>query len=359
MSISLRMQNQLASAVVIKGDTMSSTLTIYNQKIKPGEAKVIMIPMPQLYDSTPLMMPVHVIRGKKSGPILSLTAAIHGDEINGIEIIRRILKKKLLNRLSGTIIAIPIVNMYGFLYQDRYLIDRRDLNRFFPGSQRGSLASRLAYIISHEIIDKCTHCIDLHTGSLHRSNLPQIRTNLDNPKTKKLAKSFNAPITLHAKLRDGSLRSYASQKNIPFLLYESGEALRFDEFSIKVGVKGILNVMRTLKMIKSTADVAVSSSPLSFARSSYWVRAQHSGIIQAKQQLGALVQKGTLLAKIGDPMYTTEYKVTAPIGGIIIGKNNLPMIHEGAAIFHIASFKNIDLVSEKIEGIQEFFDESM
>lgn len=337
---------------------MSSVLTIYHEDINPGEAKVIMIPMPQLYDSTPLMMPVHVIRGKHPGPILLLTAAIHGDEINGIEIIRRILKKKLLNQLSGTIIAIPIVNMYGFLYQDRYLTDRRDLNRFFPGSQKGSLASRLAYIITHEIVNKCTHCIDLHTGSSHRSNLPQVRTDLDDPKTKKLAKVFNAPITLHSKLRDGSLRAYVSQKHIPSLLYESGEALRFDEFSIKAGVKGILNVMRSLKMI-NPAKEAATTTQTSYARSSYWVRAQHSGIILAKKQLGAQIKEGELLAKIADPMGTKEFKVLSPISGIIIGKNNLPMIHEGAAIFHIASFKDIDLVAEKIEGVQEFFEEGM
>ena len=336
---------------------MNSSLIIYDQEVKAGEYKIIMIPMPQLYDSTPLMMPVHVIRGKKLGPTLSLTAAIHGDEINGIEVIRRILKKKLLSQLSGTIIAIPIVNMYGFLYQDRYLMDRRDLNRFFPGSSKGSLASRLAYIISNEIINKCTHCIDLHTGSLYRSNLPQIRANTDDPKTKKLAKSFNAPVILHSKLRDGSLRAFASSKNIPFLLYEAGEALRFDEFSIKTGVKGVLNVMRALKMIPDQKN-ALKPATKSLARTSYWIRAQHSGIIQAKKQLGASIKKGELLAKICNPTNTSEYSVYSPISGVIIGKNNLPMVHEGAAIFHIATFEDINLVAENIEDLQEFFDEN-
>ncbi len=332
-------------------------LTIHGQKIAPGEKKIILIPMPSLYDSTPLMMPVHVLCGRRAGPTLCLTAAIHGDEVNGIEIVRRILKKKLVNRLSGTLIAIPIMNMYGFLYQDRYLMDRRDLNRAFPGSQKGSLASRLAYIIAHEIINKSTHCIDLHTGSLYRSNLPQIRTNIDDDKIKSLAKAFNAPIVLHSKLRDGSLRDYATTKNLPFLVYEAGEALRFDEFSIKTGVKGILNVMHTLNMLEgpSKHDKHITSSAV--ARSSYWVRAPSSGIIQPKKILGARIEKGELLAKIGNPTNTSEDCLYSPISGIIIGQSNLPMVHEGAAIFHIATFKNIDLVAEQIENLQEHFDE--
>lgn len=336
---------------------MTDALNIYGQKIQAGEYKVIRIPMPQLYDSTPLMMPVHIIRGNVEGPTISLTAAIHGDEVNGIEIIRRILKKKLLNQLSGTIIAIPIVNMYGFLYQDRYLMDRRDLNRSFPGSKKGSLAARLAYIITHEIIDHCSHCIDLHTGSLYRSNLPQIRADIDDKKSRVLAKAFNAPVILHSKLRDGSLRGYAGSRNIPLLLYEAGEGLRFDEFSIRTGVKGIMNVLRKLKMIQPLKDPVKAITP-AVTRSSYWVRASHSGIIQPKKQLGASIKKGELLAKIGSPTNTTEYSIHSPISGIIIGKNNLPMIHEGAAIFHIATFEDINVVAEKIEDLQEFFDES-
>ncbi len=337
---------------------MQERFTIYHHAIKKGEHSVIHIPMPQLYDSTPLSMPVHVIRGKKDGPVLCLSAAIHGDEINGIEIIRRILKRKLLPQLCGTIIAIPIVNMYGFLYQDRYLMDRRDLNRFFPGKYKGSLASRLAYIISTEIISKCTHGIDLHTGSMHRSNLPQIRANIDDANVKALAKAFNTALVLHSKLREGSLRSYASSRGIPFLLYEAGEALRFDEFSIRAGVKGILNVMRFLKMIHPVKGLQKSHA-ISLARSSYWVRAANSGLIQPKKRLGDSIQKGELLATIGDPTSTHEHPVYSPISGIIIGNNNLPMIHEGAAIFHIATFSDVDLVAEKIENLQEFFDETI
>ncbi|NKB47567.1 MAG: succinylglutamate desuccinylase, partial [Legionellales bacterium] len=191
-------------------------LSIHGKLVYAGEHTTILLPMPELYDWTPLSMPVHVLRGKTPGPTLCITAAIHGDEVNGIEIVRRLLKKKIFNQLSGTLIAIPIINIYGFLYQDRYLMDRRDLNRAFPGSQKGSLAARLAHLIATEIIDKATHCIDLHAGSLHRINLPQIRADLDAPEIMPLAETFNAPVILHATLRDGSMRQYANDQSIPF-----------------------------------------------------------------------------------------------------------------------------------------------
>ena len=197
-------------------------LIIHGQEINPGERTTVLLPMPELYDCTPLSMPVHVIRGKNPGPILSVTAAVHGDEVNGVEIVRRLLKKNLLKTLSGTVIAIPIVNVFGFLYQDRYLMDRRDLNRCFPGSQKGSLASRLAHLITKEIISNSTHFIDLHAGSMQRTNLPQIRANLDSLETRRLANAFNAPVMLHAELRDGSMRQYADEKAVPLLLYEAG-----------------------------------------------------------------------------------------------------------------------------------------
>jgi len=333
---------------------MEPEFSIYNESVEPGQYKLIHIPMPRLYDSAPLSMPVHVLRGSVDGPVLCLSSTIHGDEVNGIEIIRRVLKKKFLKKLVGTVIAIPIVNMYGFLYQDRYLMDRRDLNRCFPGLEQGSLAARLAYILTSEIIDKCTHCIDLHTGSLHRSNLPQIRADVDDKKNKELAQAFNAPIILDSQLPDGSLREYAFNKNISILVYEAGESLRFDNFSIKTGVNGILNVMYELKMLKPPKTFQKHTTS-SIARSSYWVRAQNSGIINAKKKLGALVKKDEVIATIANPSNLSEHAVTCPISGIIIGQNNLPMVHEGAAIFHIATFKNISLVAEKIEHIQEIY----
>lgn len=328
-----------------------TTITINNREIKPGERSTIMLPMPKLYDWTPLSMPVHVINGKKSGPILCITGAIHGDEVNGVEIIRRLLKKKVLREISGTVIAVPIVNVYGFLNQDRYLMDRRDLNRAFPGSKRGSLASRLAYLVVKELLSKSTHCIDLHAGSLHRVNLPQIRANLDTPGVSALAKAFKVPVILHAILRDGSMRQYASDLSIPFLLYEAGEALRFDELSIRMGVTGILNVMQELKMLTLKKQISKKITP-ALARSSYWVRAPYSGILRPFAALGKKVKKGDLLAIIANPTSSDEHKLKSPISGVVIGKSNLPLVHEGAALFHIATFKKLDPVAEQIEYLQ-------
>lgn len=328
-------------------------LIIDGYEIQPGEHKVINLQMPKLYDWTPLSMPVHIYCGKTPGPTLCVTAAIHGDEVNGIEIVRRLLKKKkLLKTISGTLIAIPIVNVYGFLYQDRYLMDRRDLNRSFPGSQTGSLASRLAYLLTDEIISKATHIIDLHAGSLHRSNLPQIRVDLDIPGTSELAKSFNAPVVLNAALRDGSLRQFANDKAIPFLLYEAGESLRFEKLSINTGLNGILRVMHELKMItlKKPPSKNVTSA---IAQSSYWIRAPHSGILNPHKALGKKIEEGELLATIGNPTTSEEHKLISPVSGIIIGKNNLPMVHEGAALFHIACFEKLKSVAEQIIVMQE------
>lgn len=332
--------------------TNHSSITVYQTEIRPGEHKVLSLPMPNLYDCTPISMPVHVIHGKHPGPVIGVCAAIHGDEINGIEIVRRLIKKISSKKLHGTIIAIPIVNVFGFLYQDRYLMDRRDLNRAFPGSQKGSLASRLAHMISKEIMSHCSHFIDLHTGSLHRSNLPQIRANLDSSVITRLAKAFNPPVIIHASLRDGSLRQYAKDQSIPFLLYEAGESLRFDELSIRLGLKGILGVMQELKMLVEKKVISKKLTP-TISRATYWVRAPRSGILHRYKTLGKMIKKGEMLAKIGNPTTTEEFKLLSPLSGIIIGENNLPMVHEGAALFHVASFQKLKLVEEHIDILQE------
>ncbi|MBS0350410.1 MAG: succinylglutamate desuccinylase/aspartoacylase family protein [Proteobacteria bacterium] len=323
-------------------------LIINGIMIPPGKRMTIMLPMPKLYDWTPMNMPIHVINGKTEGPVLCVTAALHGDEINGIEIIRRLLKKRFTKNLHGALIAVPIVNIYGFLYQDRYLMDRRDLNRAFPGSNKGSLAARLAYLIMNELVANATHFIDLHTGSLQRTNLPQIRANLDLPQTEKLAKAFNAPVILHSKFRDGSLRQAANDRGVPLLLYEAGEALRFNEAAIKIGLQGILNVMQTLNMLNFKNNISSHHPPI--ARFSLWIRAPHSGILKTHKSLGKKIKKGEILGVIVNPIGEEEYLVKSRISGMIIGQTNLPLVHEGAALFHIGSFKPIkELAPEVIE----------
>lgn len=329
-------------------------IVIGDEEIKPGVRKTVFLPMPKLYDWTPISLPIHVINGIEDGPTLCITAAIHGDEINGVEIIRRFLKKKGLNHIKGSIIAIPIVNVYGFLYQERALMDKKDLNRSFPGSAKGSLTSILAGILSKQILSQATHAIDLHTGSNHRFNLPQIRANLDMPGIEDLAIAFNVPVILHAAFRDGSMREYANEQGIPFLLYEAGEALRFDELSIRLGINGILSVMKALQMIKPGKYTTKKYTP-TISRNSYWIRAPHSGILRHIKKAGNRVAKGQIIAIIANPSSTEEYKLKSPLTGIIIGECMMPLVHSGQALFHIASFEKLNVVEEQLENLLESF----
>lgn len=332
---------------------MVSALIINDQAVAPGCRITIDLPLPRLYTHTLMTMPVHVIRGKRQGPRLFVSAAIHGDELNGVEIIRRLLKQPVLKKLRGDLVAIPMVNVYGIIHHSRYLPDRRDLNRSFPGSKKGSLAARIADLFMTEIVEKCTHGIDLHTGAIHRSNLPQVRANLDDAETMLLAKSFHVPVLLNANLRDGSLREAASEFGIPMLLYEAGEALRFDEVSIRAGLRGILGVMRHMGMLPSSRNRKNSGQEPFVARSSQWVRAPRSGIFRVAKSLGEKIKLKDTLGSINDPVSNLEVPVVSPCNGLIIGRSELPLVHEGEAIYHIAQFEDNREVAEHIEIFQE------
>ncbi|XPV67552.1 MAG: succinylglutamate desuccinylase/aspartoacylase family protein [Halarcobacter sp.] len=320
------------------------------EEIKRGATTTVYLELPKLYQ-TPAKLPIRVIRGKRNGPTIFISAAIHGDELNGIEIIRRFRKLNILKRIKGTIILIPIVNIYGVMTLSRYMPDRRDLNRSFPGTNRGSLASRVANIFFNEIISKCDLGIDLHTASIHKSNLPQIRANIKDEFTFNLAKSFEAPVVLHAELRDGSLRQVAQENNIPILLYEAGEALRFDETSIRIGVKGIVNVLRELNMIPKTT-IKRKRLPI-VTRSSQWIRAVESGILRTIKALGDTVHEGEIIAYVDEALDDETFEIKASFDGIIIGKSEIPLVQEGDAIFHIARFKNLETAENKIEYFSE------
>jgi predicted deacylase len=325
----------------------NKVLTIGDTDVALGERASIDLPIADLYTGTSLYMPVKVIRGKRSGPILFVSAAVHGDELNGVETIRQLLVQKSLRRIRGTLIAVPIVNVHGFLNQSRYLPDRRDLNRSFPGSRKGSIASRMANTFLREIVSKADYGIDLHTGALNRSNFPQIRANLDDPATRDLAFSFAAPVILDASIRDGSLRSCAEERNFPMLVYEAGEALRFDDTCIRAGLRGVLRVMRYLEMLpplKKSREV----KPV-VAASTSWVRAPSSGIVSRRVALGARVDESEVLAIVGDPLGEAQEEVIAPFAGIVIGCSNLPLAHEGDALFNVAAFKSVARAETKVE----------
>ena len=322
-------------------------ITIGDTQINPGERVNVSLPIADLYTSTSLSMPVQVICGRRAGPVLFVSAAIHGDELNGVEIIRRLLKRKALRSIRGTLLAVPIVNVHGFLDQSRYLPDRRDLNRSFPGSRKGSIAARLANTFTLQILANADYGIDLHTGAINRSNLPQIRANLDDVQTLDIATAFGAPVIINSNIRDGSLRQCASDRGLPILIYEAGEALRFDETSIRAGMRGILDVMRHIGMLPAS-KTPKRITPI-VARSTQWVRAGVSGIVSGKIKLGSTVKKGQRLAVISDPLGEDEENVVSPFDGIVIGRSNLPLAHEGDALFNLSSFSDVPKAADVVE----------
>ena len=322
--------------------------------VAPGQRATLEIPLAGLYTHTPVNMPVQVVHGRRDGPVVFVSGAVHGDEINGVEIIRRLLRSPLLKRMNGTLIAVPIVNIYGFHARSRYLPDRRDLNRSFPGSDSGSLASRLAYTFVHQVVRNADIGIDLHTAAIYRENLPQIRADITDPILAPVARAFGAPVLLHSAAPEGSLRRAAADQGIPVMVYEASEALCFDEVAIRVGVRGVFNVLRTLGMLPRPRRQPRHSVVL---RSSSWVRADNSGILRVLVGLGAAVQRGTVLGLIGDPFGEGETQVVAPAAGVVIGRSNLPLVFEGEALFHIARTRQAGDVEEHFEMTQSIVDE--
>ena len=332
---------------------MTKDFKIAGTLIKPGTNTVLQLELPPLYTNTPLTMPVHVIRGKQDGPRIFVSAAIHGDELNGVEIVRRLIKRITIKKLAGILIAVPAVNIYGMLQHSRYLPDRRDLNRCFPGSLRGSLAARLAYLFMNEIVSHCNYGIDLHTAALNRDNLPQIRADLNDEETKALAHAFGVPVVVNAKLRDGSLREAARAKDVHVLVYEAGEAMRFSEASIKGGLSGVLNVMRHLNMIPPLTKNKKPKTIPQIAQSSSWMRAPVSGIFRSRLRLGKEVKKDEVIGYIEDVCdVDNQEEIIAPDDGIVIGKSRIPLVYEGDPLFHVAFFKNVEKVVQSLDDFE-------
>lgn len=316
--------------------------------VRPGSTCTVELPLPLLYTHNPVALPVRVFHGRRDGPRLFVCAGIHGDELNGIEVIRRLAHSPALSRLAGTLLLVPVVNVYGFVRHSRYLPDRRDLNRAFPGTETGSLTARLAHIFGTEVLARCSHGIDLHTGAVHRENLPQIRGALRSHEVERMAHAFGAPVIMDSPTRDGSLREAADQLGVSLVVYEAGEALRFGEVAIRAGVRGVLAVMRELGMLSSRGQTKPRGEP-TVARSSRWMRAPQSGVLRAVAPLGAHVERGDLLGLIADPLGEHETAVTAAVSGVVIGKINLPLVSEGEALYHIAAFGAPDAAAEAVE----------
>lgn len=304
-------------------------------RIRAGTARALELPITRLVTGADVTLPVRVVHGREGGPSVWIDAAIHGDEVAGVEIVRQVMAGLDPKTFRGTLVAVPIVNVLGFMTGDRYLPDRRDLNRSFPGSARGSLAGRIAYLFMREIVAGCEVGIDLHTGSDRRSNLPQVRADLDDPRTRELAQAFGAPVMLHAKIRDGSLRHAAREQGAKVLLYEGGENLRFDSYAVDAGVIGVRRVLASLGMTEPVDEPSVE--PSLECRSSGWVRARRTGILHLDVALGQKVSDGERLGTLFDSFGKTLRAVYANRDGVVIGRTEAPLVNSGDAVVHIAS----------------------
>lgn len=301
--------------------------------VPPGSRRALELPVASLPTDTSLSLSVAVLNGLRPGPTLWLSGVIHGDELNGIEIIRQLLHTVHPRTLAGTILAVPIVNVFGFLNESRYLPDRRDLNRAFPGSPRGSLTAQLAHRFVTDIVRRSDIGIDYHTATDHRTNLPQLRVDLNNPGVEQMAEAFAAPVTVNASLRDGSLRAYCSRQGIPILVYEAGEADRFNEAAIKVGVEGTLRVLTALEMWHGDTP---SAPPPIRVEHSHWERARRSGIVRIDVHPGQRVERGEVLGIIAGALGDRPATVRATTPGIVLGYSRHPMASQGDALVHIA-----------------------
>jgi predicted deacylase len=305
--------------------------------VAPGERRNVDLPLSLMSNRAPINLPVHVIHGRRDGPTVFVCAAIHGDEVVGVENERRLLCSRALHGLAGTALLVPIVNAFGFIGHSRYLPDRRDLNRCFPGSPTGSLAAQLAHLFTTEIVERCDHGIDLHTAAINRANLPQVRVDANHEGARALAEAFDAPIILHAALRVGSLRETAAARDVPVIVYECGEALRFDELSLRIGTRGVVRVLASLGMIKSRGrDASSPKRESAISTQSRWLRAPEGGIFRARRTIGHHVQAGDVLGVVSDPFGETRSEIRAPDTGLIVGRNNVPAVNQGDALFHVA-----------------------
>lgn len=312
---------------------MPDSFTINKHKIEPGQQKEIQLNIARLPTYTNIDLPVHVYRAEKEGPVLLLTGGLHGDEINGIEIIRRMIYKNMLMPEKGSVIAIPLVNVYGFIQNVRGMPDGKDINRSFPGIKGGSLARLLAYTLMNEIIPKIDYGIDFHTGGAARANYPQIRCTIGKKEVVDLAKAFAPPFIINSSLIEKSFRKAANRKDKHILVYETGESTRFDEFGIKQAIEGTSRLMKYLGMKKEAPPANHTTE--TFEKTT-WVRAKYAGLFQSKIELGDKVSKRQVLGHITDPYGNERFKSVCPQDGRVIGLNFAPVVHKGDALMHLA-----------------------
>lgn len=308
-------------------------IIIAEQLIRPGEFKEISINIARLPSRTQIETPIYVYRGLEHGPTLALTAGMHGDEINGMEIVRRIIDQGFNRVKRGITICMPVINVYGFLNYSREVPDGKDINRSFPGSKNGSLASRVAYHMTHDIIPSIDYGIDFHTGGAMRTNYPQVRCVMQDPVNVELAAAFCAPFTIDSPFRPHSLRQTAAKKNKHIIVYEGGESVRFDQFAIEEGVNGTLRLMKHLNMIDWVPPAPKEENKIIW--SSSWARARTAGLFQPTIHSGDLIHKNQVVGNLTDPFGEFKEQIKSPSTGYAVGMNNNPVVNAGDALIHI------------------------
>lgn len=312
--------------------------SIAGREVSPGARRTIQLQLTESLLDRPMALTVRVIHGRRPGPTLVITAAIHGDELLGVEIARRLAMRKYPG-LAGTLVIVPVVNLHGFIANQRYLPDRRDLNRCFPGREQGSLASRMAHLLMSEVIDGADLVLDLHTGSGQRANLPQLRADFDDPRLLELARAFAPPLAIHARLRDGSLRQAAADRGVGVLVFEAGEALRVEEPLARLGVGGALRLMRQLKMIRGPVQ---PREELFLARRTRWLRAPRSGLFTPTFMPGRELQRGEVLGRVESLLGEETLEIVAPSHGVVMGWTLLPTVREGDALLNLALLRDAE-----------------
>ncbi|SHI52245.1 succinylglutamate desuccinylase/aspartoacylase family protein [Pseudozobellia thermophila] len=313
----------------------NKNITIGGTTVKPGQNKRVQIAIDRLPTGTLIDIPVYVFNAKKPGPTVLIQAGLHGDEINGIEIVRRLLAEKHLHVVKGAVIAVPVLNIFGFIHFSRDVPDGKDVNRSFPGTKSGSLASRIAYHYTSEILPHIDMGIDLHTGGGQRHNYPQVRYTEEDPDSAHLAQVFNAPVSFPSSLIKGSFRNTAFKMNKPMVVFEAGESMRFDDYSISEGMRGILNVLGHFKMVPPLPQRQPERDTGIRLQNRKWLRAPTAGMFIPKVTNGSEITKGQTIGMVSDTFGRRTKKIKAPFDGLVFCINHQAVINQGEALFHV------------------------
>lgn len=328
-------------------------LVIGGQRIKLGETRQVNLDFSETYLGSPVSMPVYVMRAKKNGPRLFLTATIHGDELNGLGILRELLYDSPPNLTHGTLIVVPVVNVYGIESHERYLPDRRDLNRSFPGLPTGSISGRLAHVLFDEVIKQCDFGIDFHTAAVRRTNFPNVRADMLDPNAKQLAQAFGSELIVHGKGSKGTLRREATRTGVPTIILEAGEVWKIEPSAVEIGMRGTMNVLKALGMVEGDPLLP----PFQFiAKRTTWVRAEAGGILAFTAKPGDLVKKGQVLAINSNVFGEEQRTMHSPTDGIVLGMATMPAVKPGEAVYHIAklSKREYKIYERKIDRIPDY-----